>query len=164
MVRLASRLISLTTTVCLSAGIHNLLHTKSAPSHALDQAQSELTAVPISVKQINESSTESTSRISQEGIVRFSGIGDVRVCAHEDFGTGLRLTFIDQKSGREILSTYFGNSNWNWSKDPTNAEWNPKLRFKAISVKGFPNPLVIGHRHESGSFGQRMGSSCGWRC
>ena len=145
MARLTSRLISVTATFCLSLGIHNLLHTKSAASRAFDQARSEVTALTKPpVKPIKESSAENTSRISQEAIVRFPEIGEVRVCAHEDFGKSLRLTFIDQESGRELLSTYFGSSNWNWNNDATTADWNPKLRFRSISVKGLPNPLVIG--------------------
>jgi hypothetical protein len=149
MVRLTSRLISLTTTLCLSVGIHNLLHTKSANSRAIDQAAPEIIApVPLplpdlATKPINES-TMNTSRISQQAIVRFPEIGDVRVCAHEDFGNALRLTFTDQKSEKEIRSTYFGNSNWSWSNDRSTDELNPKLRFKTISVRGFPKPLVIG--------------------
>jgi hypothetical protein len=145
MARLTSRLISFTTTLCLGAGIHGLLHTKSATSRAFDQVRSEVTALPSSpVKPISEFSAESASRVSQEEIIRFPEIGNVRVRANEDFGKGLRLTFFDPKSGGELLTAYFGSSNWNWSGGSTAAESNPKLRFKAISIRGFPNPLIVG--------------------
>jgi hypothetical protein len=144
MARLTSRLISFTTTLCLSAGIHGRLHTKSATSRAFDQVRSEASALHSRPsKATNESSAESASRISQEEIVRFPKIGDVRVCANEDFGKDLRLTFSNEKSGGIIQSYDFGNSYWNWGDDSDGA-WHPKLRFKAISIKGFPTPLVVG--------------------
>src|SRR5712664_3794462 len=102
MARLTSRLISFATTVCLGLGIHSLLHIKSAASRAFDQARSGVMALSSSpVKTTRESSAV---RISQEETVRFPEIGTVRVRANEDSGRDLRLTFIDQKSEKEIQS------------------------------------------------------------
>jgi len=147
MTRIVSCLISFATTSCLSVGIHYLLPTKSTPSLAVDEAQLiGIPSVPSVVPNppLKERSSVAASHISQEGIVHFPEIGAVHVSAHQDFGSGLRLTFRDQRSGEELLTAYFGSSNWNWSTDSTSAERNPTLRFKTISVKGLPNPLVIG--------------------
>ena len=80
------------------------------------------------------------SRVSQEEVIRFPQIGAVRVSAHE--GKDLELTFTDEKSGEKLLTSYLGSFQWTRSDD-NYAEWNPKLRFKAISVHGLPDPLVI---------------------
>ncbi len=148
MTRMLRCLISFTTTFTLSAAIHYLLP-KPAPSREVDQTQLEMIPpVPGPILVAIPSPTpflkSPVSRISQERIVRFPGVGEVRVCAHEDFGKAPRLTLIDQHSGKEILSSYVGSFNWSWNDDPAAVEMNPTLRFRPISVKGLPNPLVIG--------------------
>jgi hypothetical protein len=99
------------------------------------------------------SSPEGYSLISQEATVRFPQIGNVRVRAHEEFKKYLKLEFIDPRSGDDIHTSYLGNFDWNWTN---NVEWNPKLRFKVISVKGLPDPLVVGIAMNPG------GSDSGW--
>jgi len=84
----------------------------------------------------------SISKISQEEVIRFPQIGAVRVSAHE--GRELELTFVDAKSGKQILTSSLGDYHWYRSDDPADADWTPKLRFKVISIKGLPDPLVIG--------------------
>ena len=147
MARIAARLLCITSTFCIGLVADALLHTKIEDSQSDKHSTTASTtstvlppAIPSPTKSIDDASPDS---ISQESIVRFPQIGDVRVCAHDDFGKTPRLTFIDQKSGREILSAYVGSFAWPWS-DKAAAELNPKLRFKAISVKGLPDPLVIG--------------------
>jgi len=137
-------LITFTATSCLSVCIHFLLPAKSIASHAIDQIECGLVGLSkVPVKSDNRSSATSNSRISQEEIVRFPQIGAVRVRANEEVGRDLTLTFINQKSENEIQSYDFG-SYWNWSKDTTDGDWHPKIRFKGISIRGLPNPLVIG--------------------
>ncbi|SRR6266404_675169 len=145
MTRILRCLISFTTTFTLSAAIHYLLP-KPTPSREVDRTQLAmvppvpgpiLVAIPSPTPIVN-----SVSQISQEEVISFPQIGAVRVSAHE--GKGLELTFVDEKSGENLLTCYLGSYRWNWSDNPAYAESNPKLRFKAISVEGLPNPLVIG--------------------
>jgi hypothetical protein len=144
MTRILRCLVSFTTTFTLSAGIHHLLRAK--PALEVDRTQLEMIPpVPGPVLVANPSPTpivNSVSRISQEAVIRFPQIGAVRVSANE--GKNMELKFIDQKSGRQILTSSLGSYHWYRSDDPADADWNPQLRFKAISIKGLPSPLVIG--------------------
>ena len=144
MTRLLGYLLIAASTFCLGAGVDSLVRAGLKNSLSGDRLYAGISAdlSPTSFTTL-ATPTTNNSRISQEAIVRFPKIGDVRVCANEDFGKELRLTFTDQRSGKELLSNYYGSSNWNWSDDASTVDWNPKLRFKTISVKGLPSPLVI---------------------
>src|ERR1700730_2209497 len=143
MTRIAVRLLITTLTFCLGLGVDAFLRTKIDNSQ--DSQSDEHSTAAITTPTVHPPAISSPPKpiesISQESIVRFPHVGDVRVCAHEDFGKVPRLTFIDQKSGSEILSAYVGSFEWPWSDTD---ELNPKIRFKVISVKGLPDLLVIG--------------------
>jgi hypothetical protein len=141
--RLLGRLLVAATTFCLSLSIE-------APSSSVPSPQSTAELLYAVVLGINLSdasrpiNTPVDPHISQQSTVRFPNIGNVRVRAHEDFGTAPQLTFIEQKSGRQILSVYVGRFDWPWEKTGLGAQMNPRLRFKTLSIKGLPDPLLIG--------------------
>lgn len=85
---------------------------------------------------------DNAEKISQTENVRFSGIGIVRISAHEDFGQTPRLTVTEVSSGEELLSAYFGSSAWR--SDPKLGDLNPRFRFRIVRVRGFSEPLIIG--------------------
>lgn len=80
-------------------------------------------------------------RISQESVINVRGIGRLRICAHEDFGSAPKLVFTDATSGEELLSVPMGGYQWISRED---VAVNPKLRFKIVTIKGFSSPLIIG--------------------
>ena len=138
MTRVIHCLLSFVTTACLSTGIHFLLP-KSGALLTANPEPVRSTALPVFVATpIIEPSPGGYSLISQEAIVRFPQFGNVRVRAREEFKS-LKLEFIDPKSEREVHTSYLGNYDWSWD----NPDWNPKLRFKVISIKGLPDPLVV---------------------
>jgi hypothetical protein len=156
MTRIAGRLLMTTLTLCIGLGVDALLRTKIDDSKSDHHPTTAITTPTVHPAAI-PSPANTIEIISQESIVRFPRLGEVRVCAHEDFGKAPRLTFIDQRSGQEILSSYVGRFDWPWTSDQKWANMNPKLRFKAISIKGLPDPLVIGIAMSPG------GSDCDWQ-
>lgn len=142
-----SRLFVAITTFCLGVGLYVLTAAKpeEPPGHTRSQiATRAVSQSPPSLANNGDSSLKGASRVSQQSIITFPQIGKVHVSAHEDFGNSPILTFDDPKSGREILNAYVGRLDCPSLSDPGAASLNPRLRFKAISIRGLPQPLVIG--------------------
>lgn len=96
-------------------------------------------------------------RISQEETIEFAQLGKVRIIANESFGENLHLEFTEAESNKNLLSvTFYGNLDDMFKPTPEFKYTNPKLRFKVISIKGIPNPLVIAMAMAPG------GSDCFW--
>lgn len=148
--RFSVRLLVSIVTFCLGTGLHGLIGNKQKSPRSRASASvmvGHLGVSPTSVSRPardDQDSVKGASRVSQERVIGFPEIGNVRVAAREDFGNSPRLTFTDEKSGREILSTYLGRFDcWSLS-GPEAASLNPRLRFKTIAIEGLPNPLVLG--------------------
>src|SRR5205809_349760 len=105
MERFSGRLLVSIATFCLGIGLHALIGSKQKSPRS--QASASVTVANLGVSPTSvlrpahdyEGSAKGASRVSQEQVIRFPQIGNVRVAAHEDFGNSPRLTFTDEKSG-----------------------------------------------------------------
>jgi hypothetical protein len=85
------------------------------------------------------------TRVGQQEVVTFPGVGRVRVTAYETEGSETRLVFQQIDSGKELININMSNESF-----------NPSLRFRVMHVKGLPDPLVVGVSVSPG------GSDSGW--
>ncbi|MFL6228797.1 MAG: hypothetical protein ACJ741_08460 [Pyrinomonadaceae bacterium] len=81
---------------------------------------------------------DKTPRVSQQEIVNFPGVGQVKVTAFETFGESVHLEFRDANTDKLLHSEFFfGDDAVEGSAE------NPWLRFRVLHIKGVPNPLIV---------------------
>lgn len=82
------------------------------------------------------------SRVAQQEAVEMPGVGRVKVTAYET-DEDTRLVFEEADTGRELLSVTMADD-----------ALNPSLRFKAMHLKGLPDPTVVGVAVSPGGSGE----------
>lgn len=81
---------------------------------------------------------DKTPRISQQKIVNFPGIGQVRITANEACELCPELEFRDAKTNRLLSSSHF-------SGDASGEDNNDaQVRFRVMHITGLPDPMIVG--------------------
>jgi hypothetical protein len=84
------------------------------------------------------------SKIVQQVIIRFPDIGLVRVNALEPLNALPQLVFTGVKNHKAISTIHLGTSDPDFFKPhPEDKYTKPFLRFKVLSAKGLPTPLIL---------------------
>ncbi|MBO0726949.1 MAG: hypothetical protein J2P52_15200 [Blastocatellia bacterium] len=84
------------------------------------------------------------SKIVQQTTIRFPEIGLVRVSALEPLNELPQIVFTGLKNHKEISTIHLGTSDPDFFKPHLEDKYTkPFLRFKVLSVKGLPHPLIL---------------------
>lgn len=146
MKRLAARLpIALATflfSLFVTAALTRVAPQTNAPAQNCDKLPMP-SAPPAATSNIHPSESahaaDKTPRITQQELVNFPGVGQVKISAVETFGESTHLVFNDAKTGKLLDSEYLGDDALR-SDNPD----LPFLRFRVLHIKGLPDPLVVG--------------------
>ncbi|MCA1817005.1 MAG: hypothetical protein LC746_11465 [Acidobacteria bacterium] len=157
MKRLAARLpVALATffiSLLVTAALTRVAPKTNAPASSCDKlpaTNATPAATPDAVSSEPTPPADKTTRISQQAVVTFPGVGRVSVSALETLGEGLRLEFHDASTGNLLETAYVGGS------AEADDIVKPLIKFRVLHVEGLPDPLVVAVTVSPG------GSDCRW--
>jgi hypothetical protein len=143
---LSARLPIASATFLFSLFITNALTvTKRAPAcHEQPTPQATPFVSPTAAPPQSSPTPDKRPRISQQEIVNFPGIGQVRVKADATFGQYVRLIFEDSQSGKRLFQEQFYGEGDCFKPDADDPENAPYARFRVMHIAGLPDPLIVG--------------------